>query len=203
MAQHLHHKMRTVWSFILNIIKYFKYSWDALDGFLILLILSLMGGMLIVPQVRSGSFRQSQEKDEVNSNANYQFATRQPARHQGSKRSISVAPVAYERSKVSQIARNMVVSESVKLPIRPALDMREKDETYEVRFALPQGTDADDVNVKVTGNILTMVMQSENRAFMRRIRIPCNYAHDSTMNNFVSNQVLYVEISNSKKDRAN
>lgn len=203
MAQHLRYKLRTIWSFSLNIIKYFKYSWDALDGFLILLILCLMGGVLIVPQVRSGTFRQSQEKDEANSDADYEITTRQIARQQGGKRAISVAPVAYERSKVSQIARNMVVSESVKLPIRPVLDMREKDETYEVRFALPRGTDADDVNVKVAGNILTLVMQSDNRAFMRRIRIPCDYAHDSTLNHFVSNQVLYVAISNSEEKKAN
>lgn len=180
----------------MNITKYIKYSWDAVDGFLILCILTLMGAIMIVPQVRSGTYRVSQKEEAQSESADYKLTTRQIAKHQGHRKAFSVAPVAYEKSKVSQIARNMVFSESFKLPIRPALDIREKDKTCEVRFALPQGIDASDVNVKVAGNILTMVMQSENRAFMRRIRIPCDYANNSDLHQFVSNQVLYVEISN-------
>ena len=191
----MRYKQRTIWSFIVDITKCLKYSWAAFDGLLILFILVLMGGILVVPKVRSSTLRTYQDEEELNNGATLP-STRQLAKHQGRRRAISVAPVAYERGKVSQIARNMVFSESVKLPIRPALDMREKDETYEVRFALPQGTDADGVNVKITDNILTLVMQSDKRAFMRRIRIPCDYAHNSTLNHFVSNQVLYVEISN-------
>ncbi len=198
MAQHLHYSKRTIWSLGLNITKYFKNSWDALDAFLILFILTLIGVIFSVSQVNHEQYQKTKVAQPQNNDKESQHTTRQIAipKYQGSRKPISVAPVAYDRSKVTQIARNMVVSESVKLPIRPALDMRERGETYEVRFALPQGTDADDVNLKVAGNILTMVMQSENRAFMRRIRIPCDYAHNSKLTHFVSNQVLYVEISN-------
>lgn len=179
----------------MDITKCLKYSWAAFDGLMILFILVLMGGILAVPKVRSSTLRTYQDEEELNNGTTLPY-TRQLAKHQGSRKAISVVPVAYERGKVTKIARNMVFSESVKLPIRPALDMREKDETCVVRFALPQGTDADGVNVKVTGNILTLFMQSDKRAHMRRIRIPCDYAHNSTLNHFVSNQVLYVELSN-------
>jgi HSP20 family molecular chaperone IbpA len=105
--------------------------------------------------------------------------------------------VAYERNKSAQIARNMIVSESVNLPLRPALDMREKDKLYEVRFSMPQESDESDVNIELNGNILTMVLDAEDKTFMKRIRIPCDYAHDSVLKHFVSNQVLHVQITKS------
>lgn len=181
----------------MNIIKYLKKFRGTLDTLLILLVLTLIGAILFVNQVNRGQSQKKQAKLAQSNPEEFQDTPPQieMPKYQIGRKPISVAPVAYDRARVTQIARDMVVSESVQLPIRPALDMRARDETYEVRFALPQGTAAQDVNVQIAGNILTMVMQSENRAFMRRVRIPCDYAHNSKLVHFVSNQVLYVEIS--------
>ena len=172
----------------MDITKYLKLIWSILDGVLLLAIFVMMAVLTMAPAEIRGEKSDSSRRYE-----------RDAPRFQSSVRygseSVSVAPVAYERERSAQIARNMVVSESVQLPVRPAMDMREKDKTYEVRFALPSGSDENDVNVKVNGNILTLLLETDEKAFMRRIRIPCDYARNSSLNHFVSNHVLYVQIT--------
>ncbi|MFO7937488.1 MAG: hypothetical protein R6V06_07770 [Kiritimatiellia bacterium] len=168
--------------------KHFKYSWIAFDTLLILVIFILMGTFMRVGKLHwereGGVGRRKGLEMRKNAVDTYRIG-----------RTIKTAPVAYERGKVAQIARKMVFSESVELPLRPLMDIREQDETYEVRFALPGGTENEDVDVNVDGNILTLVMRHKNQACIRRIRVPCAYTQNASLNHFISNKVLYVEIA--------
>ncbi len=173
----------------MKISRFLRILWEITDGFLLLSIFVLMAVMLLA----TGGGRERTE-DSLALGEEGEGAQRVPA-SVVSRSGVSVEPVAYARSRSAQIARTMVFSESVRVPVRPALDMRERGKSYEVRFALPSGSCEEDISLAVNGNILTLVTTTEERAFMKRIRIPCNYAKNSDLSHFVSNHVLYVQIS--------
>ncbi|MDD2599944.1 MAG: hypothetical protein PHO37_12080 [Kiritimatiellae bacterium] len=108
---------------------------------------------------------------------------------------VSVAPVAYERGRATQIARNMVSSEVATLPVRQTLDMRERGNKYMVSFSLPKEVGEEDVWIEVAGNILTLVIETGDKTCLQRVRIPCDFAGESSLNHYISNQLLVVEIS--------
>lgn len=110
-------------------------------------------------------------------------------------KSVSAAPVAYERGKATQIARNMVSTEVATLPVRQTLDMRESDNKYVVSFSLPKEVDEEDLTVEVAGNILTLIVEADDKTCLQRVRIPCDFAGESSLNHYISNQLLVVEIS--------
>jgi HSP20 family molecular chaperone IbpA len=172
-----------------KISKLFRVLWGITDGFLLVTIFVLMAVLLLATGGGRGAAERGAESGDPDVE---ESRTGRRAVWTGG---VNAAPVAYERNRSAQIARSMVVSESVPLPVRTAMDMREGDKSYEVRFALPSGACEEDLSLAVNGNILTLVMKTEERAFMKRIRIPCNYANNSALTHFVSNHVLYVQIS--------
>ena len=163
-------------------------TWVALDSLMILMIFVLMTAILFgsdIKRVIYGKRLESEKREGRLQNSVVSFGNK----------GHNVAPVAYERDKAHQIAINMVINGVKRLPSRQALDIREVDRNYQVRFSLPRGVNEENLTVEINQNILTLLMESGRKTYMRRIRIPCDYASNSSLSHFVSNSVLFVEIS--------
>jgi len=174
-----------------NIVKFFKTTWVMFDTLMVFTI------FLLISLLIYGSGRDLQESrsflaDETSREREPRF---QRSGFMSGQKTVSAAPVAYERAMAGQIARNMVISGVAALPVRQSMDMRESDSKYLVKFSLPKEVGEEHLNVEVAGNILTLMMESGQKTYMRRVRIPCDYALESSLNHFISNQVLFVEIS--------
>ena len=173
----------------MSIKKYLKVIWSSFDTLMVLMILVLLTIMISGSEGIGAFFDRPASLDHSdNTNSNNQ-------RLSSNVNIFTVAPIAYERSRSSQIARSIVSTGIARLPSRQSLDIREHERKYEVRFSLPQGVCEENLNLEVAGNILTLIMESGQKTYMRRIRIPCDYAQESSLKHFVSNQVLFVEIS--------
>jgi len=168
---------------------YLKLIWGIFDSLMVFMIFALIA-IFLYGSEENGSFFDRKPQKALSDNAR----SRKP-RFSSKGDVFSVAPIAYERSKSSQIARSIVSTGIARLPLRQSLDIREHERKYEVRFSLPQGVGEENLNLDVAGNILTLMMESGQKTYMRRIRIPCDYAKESSVNHCVSNQVLFVEIS--------
>ncbi len=171
-------------------LKSIRSLWRALDGFLLFSIVIMFAILMILPVLSDMRGRSQNSENQTRAEHFDSDGKRSLPRVSA----VNVAPVAYERERSEQIARNLLVSENVELPFRPTMDMRERGKTYEVRFSLPCGSGEDDISLNVSGNIMTLLIDTEERAYMKRIRIPCDYAGESMLRHFVSNQVLYVQI---------
>lgn len=175
----------------MSILKFFKIAWAVFDSFMIFMIFVLISVMIYGSESNMLNFRDNRSvglafrKSRWSSKPDFS----------SSRQVVSMAPVAYERARASQIARKMVSTGIKRLPSRQVLDMRENDRQYEIRFSLPSDVGEESLNVDVAGNILTLMMKSGERTFMRRIRIPCDYAQECSLNHYVSNQVLFVKIT--------
>ena len=163
-------------------------TWVALDSLMIFMIFVLMTAIMFgsdIKRVVYGKRPESEKRDGSLQNPMVSFGNK----------GYNVAPVAYERAKAHQIAINMVGNGVKRLPARQALDIREVDRSYQVRCSLPRDVNEENLNVEINQNILTLLMESGRKTYMRRIRIPCDYASNSSLSHFVSNSVLFVEIS--------
>ena len=89
--------------------------------------------------------------------------------------------------------------------ISPAMDMREKSNSYEVVFCVPPGTSSN-ITVKLNGNLLSMVIPikistprySEYRTYEQRIMLPGAVKADSNIKAAVSNGMLRVILQKAK-----
>lgn len=90
----------------------------------------------------------------------------------------------------------MVDSGWDRIPVSPAMDMREEGRAYEILFALPEGVNKDSVRVTKTGNVLTLAMKTDDarKVYMQRVRIPCSVDQPAAICSTVSNNVLCVRI---------
>lgn len=170
-----------------------KKAWVAVDTLMVIVIFSLV--TLLV--YGSHFSKKNSEQNVIVEPASEQAYPDKPERSkvERSSKGVSVAPVVYERGNATQIARNMVRSELTALPARRSLDMRESDNKYLVSFSLPKEVVEKDLQVVVAGNILTLIVESGDKTYMQRVRIPCDFAGESSLNHYVSNQLLVVEIS--------
>jgi HSP20 family molecular chaperone IbpA len=178
---------------LVNIKKFLKLTWGLFDSLMVVMVFALLA--VIIYSSAENGYGFGIVSGEIGINGQNRSEYEKQRFRSKNAPVFSVAPVAYEKSRASQIARSMVSSGVKKLPLRQSLDIREHARKYEVRFALPQGVGEDKLNLDVAGNILTLMMESGQKTYMRRIRIPCDYAMESSLNHYVSNQVLFVEIS--------
>ncbi len=65
---------------------------------------------------------------------------------------------------MNTIARSMVESAWECVPACPAMDMRDDGTRFEILFALPEGTGAEQVQVSAKGGILTLALTSPGGA---------------------------------------
>ncbi len=175
----------------MNIVKFLKTTWVMFDTLMVFMIFLLIS-VLIYGSVRETSGVRQNPAGA----AQGRWAPRpQKVSLMSGRQAVSASPVAYESAMAEQIARNMVISGVASLPVRQSMDMRESDNKYLVKFSLPRDVGEEHLNVEVAGNILTLTMESGHKTYIRRVRVPCDYALESSLNHYISNQVLFVEIS--------
>jgi len=112
-------------------------------------------------------------------------------------RTVDGLRVSTGRTRMNTIARSMVASDWERVPLTPALDMRENGKEYEVLFALPDEFVKESVRVTAMGNVLTLTMKASEtgKTYMRRIRIPCGVDDRAdAIQTAISNDVLHVRI---------
>lgn len=177
----------------MKVLEVLKKAWVIIDTLMVVVIFSLVTLLML----NSHASRETSRRCVTARCSEEDHPSAKPERSWVDRRSkmMSVAPVAYKRDRSAQIARDMVNSELTALPVRQTLDMRENDNKYLVSFSLPKDVVEEHLKVEVAGNILTLVVKSENRTYMQRVRIPCDFAGESSLNHYVSNQLLIVEIS--------
>jgi len=176
-----------------RVLKVFKKAWVLVDILMLIVIFSLVSLLIFSSYASRKTTRQCTR--ERSSEDLAPPSQPEQSRFERRNKAVSVAPVAYERGKATQIARNMISSEVAALPVRQTLDMRESDNKYLVSFSLPKEVNEEDLRVEVAGNILTLIIESGDKTCVQRVRIPCDFAGESSLNHYISNQLLVVEIS--------
>ncbi len=110
---------------------------------------------------------------------------------------VTGTPISLSRSRVSAFARDMQENGWEGAPSSLAADMREKNGSYEIFFALPQRTDPASVKVSTSGNVLTLFVNSSGTpaaTFVKQFYIPCGADRAGKVETSVSNDIVRVRI---------
>lgn len=110
---------------------------------------------------------------------------------------VAGTPVSLSRSRVSRFARDLQENGWEGVPSSLAADMRERNGSYEIFFALPQRTDPSSVKVSTSGNVLTLFVNSSGTpaaTFVKQFYIPCGADRAGKVETSVSNDIVRVRI---------
>jgi HSP20 family molecular chaperone IbpA len=111
-------------------------------------------------------------------------------------RAVESLRVSLEQARMNTIARSMVESAWECVPACPAMDMRDDGTRFEILFALPEGTGAEQVQVSAKGGILTLALTSpaDGSVVLKRFRVPCGAERPEKIETAISNDVIRVLI---------
>ncbi|MBO7653816.1 MAG: Hsp20/alpha crystallin family protein [Kiritimatiellae bacterium] len=77
----------------------------------------------------------------------------------------------------------------------PALDIRERDRTYEIAISLPDGIDRESVRIATAGHVLTLGMATRTGTLKRRILLPCEITRESQVTHLLTNGILRIRVT--------
>lgn len=171
----------------------FERLWSGCDNLLLLMVVVLLSVWMFSSRQRDDEMIKS---DESATNIENERPLQTHRTSSSSGLTVESMRVSLEQTRMNTIARSMVESAWERVPACPAMDMRDDGTRFEILFALPEGIDAEQVQVSAKGGILTLALTSpeDGSVMLKRFRVPCGVERPENIETAISNDVIRVLI---------